>query len=138
MSGSPRLRGHHLICLHFFGGEGYSAGFVENLRDTIESIEDKGVEVSAGADDVCAACPYIKDGICSFNREAEEEIRTMDRLALQLLRLSPGENAEWEAIKDKLPAVFSRWYDANCSACRWLGACEKQPDFISLKDERES
>ncbi|HDL01563.1 MAG TPA: DUF1284 domain-containing protein, partial [candidate division Zixibacteria bacterium] len=27
-----RLRAHHLICLHFYRGEGYSEGFIENLE----------------------------------------------------------------------------------------------------------
>lgn len=30
-----RLRGHHLICLHFYRGEGYSREFVENLEDIV-------------------------------------------------------------------------------------------------------
>jgi len=51
-----RLRGHHLICLQFFRGEGYSPEFVENLAHVITNATESGALVVAGADRVCAAC----------------------------------------------------------------------------------
>lgn len=39
------LRGHHLICLHFFKGEGYDAAFVENLARVIAQTKKKGREL---------------------------------------------------------------------------------------------
>jgi hypothetical protein len=32
-----KLRGHHLICLQFFKGEGYSKIFVENAKQIVEN-----------------------------------------------------------------------------------------------------
>ena len=62
-----KLRGHHLVCLHFFRGEGYSAEYVENLTRILERVE-AGAEigVSAEADDVCGVCPSLKGGKCSY------------------------------------------------------------------------
>ena len=38
---STQLRGHHLICLQFYRGEGYSGGFVSNLQRVRDaSLED--------------------------------------------------------------------------------------------------
>lgn len=130
------MRGHHLVCLHFFGGEGYSEGFVENLLRTLVNIKQRGVAVVEGADDICAACPYLDEKVCAFNREAEAEVAGMDRLALELLEVSPGESTGWKAVRTGLPAVFGRWYQENCRACRWLGACEKDGYFIELRGER--
>ncbi len=35
------LRGHHLICLHFFPGYGYDASFVESLRNVLKRAESQ-------------------------------------------------------------------------------------------------
>lgn len=56
-----KLRGHHLICLHFFKGEGYSKAFVENLREVVKRAENRTLEIVTGGDDVCAACPELQE-----------------------------------------------------------------------------
>ena len=67
-----RLRAHHLICLHFFKGEGYTPEYVENLRFIVGRAKARErIEVVMGADDVCKPCPFLKDGICE---KGEEEI----------------------------------------------------------------
>ena len=81
------LRGHHLICLHFFRGEGYNKDFVENLRRIIEKAESEFVRVVNGADDVCKKCPYNVNGICNYSETSEEEVRELDELALNLLSI---------------------------------------------------
>ena len=60
-----KLRGHHLVCLHYFQGEGYSREFVCNLQELVHRAE-KGepVEVVVGPDDVCRACPNLRKGRC--------------------------------------------------------------------------
>ena len=84
----PKLRGHHLICLQFYRGEGYSEDFVKNLESVLEKARERGVLIVEGADDVCRSCPYLIDGKCSYKEGAEEEIRYLDMLALTLLGLS--------------------------------------------------
>jgi hypothetical protein len=68
---SLRIRGHHLICLQFFHGEGYSPEFVRILFNVIDRLArgEKGIVV-IGADDVCAACPALAKGQCARNRRA--------------------------------------------------------------------
>jgi len=46
-----KLRGHHLICLNFFRGEGYSEDFIKNIYSVMKKEK---VEIVKGADDVCA------------------------------------------------------------------------------------
>jgi len=55
-----KLRGHHLICLNFFKGEGYSEDFISNIHSV---IGEDNIEIVQGPDDVCAWCPYLKDGM---------------------------------------------------------------------------
>lgn len=74
-----RLRGHHLICLHFYRGEGYSREFVENLEDVLRGAEEgEEIEVVEDADDICRACPTLRGGKCVAAPEADTEIREMD------------------------------------------------------------
>ncbi len=117
------LRGHHLICLHFFKGEGYDAAFVENLRRVVDSTAREGVVVHSGADDVCHACPHLAGSGCNYLGGNEEEIRRLDALALKLLNLGVGAQAGWEGLEEMLPRIFPEWRSRACHKCDWLSTC---------------
>ena len=125
-----KLRGHHLICLHFFKGEGYNPEFVENLRQIIKRVEaGEEIEVHSGADDVCKMCPYLKGQKCLYDKNVENEIREMDRMAIKLLGLKKQNKITWMEIKEKFPEVFTKWSKKYCTDCGWRWACEKDEVF---------
>ena len=126
------LRGHHLICLHFFDGEGYDDAFIKNLEDTLRSAEDEDVEISSGADNVCAACLHLKEGRCMQTENADEAIREMDARALALLGLSMPGRVRWNVLQNKIPGIFPEWYLLYCTDCDWRGVCEKNDLFRGL------
>jgi hypothetical protein len=128
----PALRGHHLICLHFFNGEGYSQEFTGNLEDTLQKTEHSPVEICQGADEVCVKCPYLKDSTCHFEKNAEDDIRAMDGKALELLKLSLGCKADWKDIRNAIPGIFIEWYVSYCKDCDWITACGKNALFQRL------
>ncbi|MBL7031921.1 MAG: DUF1284 domain-containing protein [Nitrospira sp.] len=128
----PLLRGHHLICLHFFNGEGYDDAFIKNLADTLRLAEGEDVEISSGADDVCTACLYLKQGKCEQSDSADEDVRAMDAKALKLIGLSTSDMVSWKMIQDKIPRIFHEWYSLYCTDCDWREACEKNSFFIRL------
>jgi hypothetical protein len=130
----PKLRGHHLICLQFFHGEGFNAKFVDNLRMLRESTRDEPIDISAGTDDVCGKCPYLEGNACGYDERAEEEIGEMDERALRLLGVAPGSRAVWDEIREKLPRIFNEWHTVYCEACDWRGACEKDDSYRRLRD----
>ncbi|AKG91858.1 hypothetical protein GAH_00810 [Geoglobus ahangari] len=121
-----RLRGHHLICLNFFKGEGYSEDFVENLRRV---VSDSEIEVVFGADDVCERCPYLKDGVCSYSESAEEEVTELDQMAYRLLSTYPGQRTTWHEVKEKLPEIMRTWKEFACSECDWKTVCEEHEEW---------
>jgi len=127
-----RLRGHHLICLHFFHGEGYDAGFVDNLRSVMEKARAEEIRMCAGPDDVCAGCPHLREEACRYNEGAEEAVAEMDVTALRLLGMSAGEGADWGKIRKDLAPLFCEWYEVYCARCTWRRACEKDEFFRSL------
>ncbi len=128
-----RLRGHHLICLHFYKGKGYSSEFVENLNHLMREIVSDGAIVVSGADDVCSACPHLKGDVCKLSESSDAEVTGMDELALSLLNVEVGHGVNWTAIRDRLHQFIHQWHDRCCSSCQWFGLCEVKTQ-IERKD----
>ena len=126
------LRGHHLICLHFFSGEGYDAAFIDNLRKVIAAAEEGLVQVHKGADAICKNCPSLQFNSCMHNAQAEDDVLALDLLALRLLGLSYGQLVCWTDIGNVLPSIFKAWYESSCNGCGWKWACEKKTLYMEL------
>jgi hypothetical protein len=125
-----KFRGHHLICLHFFSGEGYNSEFVANLREILKRVEaGEEIEVCPGADDICKKCPYLKEDRCLYGRNTESEIREMDRTAIKFLRLKNQEGVKWEDIREKIPEILNEWSGEYCKNCAWRKVCEKTTNY---------
>ncbi|MBI4826049.1 MAG: DUF1284 domain-containing protein [Nitrospirae bacterium] len=125
----PLLRGHHLICLHFFDGEGYDEAFINNLRKILERAKDEEITISSGADDICVLCPYLKESRCLYTESSDEDVRNMDTEALALLCLSKEDKVKWDEIRNKVKRIFPNWYSSRCKECDWKDACEKNALF---------
>ncbi|HXX57794.1 MAG TPA: DUF1284 domain-containing protein [Thermodesulfovibrionales bacterium] len=129
----PRLRGHHLICLHFFHGTGYDEDFVVNLMRVTESLRHEKIEIVHGPDDVCRKCRHLERERCGYSEDADGEMERMDSLALRLLTASRGERIEWDVIRKRLPGLFSGWYESCCTGCDWRRACEQDALYRELR-----
>jgi hypothetical protein len=114
------LRGHHLICLNFFRGEGYSEEFIENLYAVIKKEK---IEIVTGADEVCRKCPYLKEGKCRNSDYTDEKIHIQDQEALRLLGFESGMIDDWKMIASKLPTIIEEWKDEFCLACGYRKVC---------------
>ena len=131
----PILRGHHLICLRFFHGEGYDKTFINNLKKIIDLAEQDVITISYGADDVCKECVYLKKGRCESSDNADKAIRKMDIKALSLLGHSDGDKVKWVEMKDNVSRIFPDWYFQYCTECEWKKACEKDDYFKQLVNQ---
>ena len=131
----PILRGHHLICLHFFHGDGYDKNFIKNLKKIIDLSEKEKVTISTGADDVCSHCVYLKQGRCKSAENADKIIQKMDIKALALLGHSDGDKMRWSELKDCVRSIFSDWYFQYCTECEWKKVCEKDDFFKQLLNQ---
>ena len=130
----PKLRGHHLVCLQFFHGEGYTAEFVENLRIIKELMQDELIQISDGSDDVCGKCAYRENDACGYGEHGDEKIREMDETALKLLKTAPGGRVSGDEIREELPRMFREWHSAYCTACEWRRVCEGDKLYRRLRD----
>ncbi|MGQ0665578.1 MAG: DUF1284 domain-containing protein [Nitrospiraceae bacterium] len=131
-SPSIRLRGHTLLCLQGFRGEGYSPEFVENmaaLHQTLTNHPESWVEVVASPDAVCAACPHQHPSGCVLNgARSEEEMIDQDHVVLQRLGLKVGSRIRWQDILEWIRnSVSGDDLPSICGNCRWLplGYCRE-------------
>jgi len=131
MSGQPpvRLRGHHLICLQFFRGEGYCTDFVENLEHVLQRAQAERVLVVDGIDHVCAACPELgSDNRCaSEDAGGESEIVRLDELAMSILDVTSGQRLSLPEARSRLEADAigaGSWRANACHGCAWEHVCE--------------
>ena len=132
-----RLRGHTILCLQGFRGEGYSPEFVANLgliHRRLAEHPEQSVEVLDSPDVVCAACPHRQPVGCTLNgTDSEAEMRAQDRHVLALLGLTAGQRLRWGDILDRIRAsVRGDDLPAICGTCRWLplGYCRDGIDRL--------
>lgn len=141
-----RLRGHTLLCLQGFRGEGYSPGFVANMAAIHQSLcnqPEATVQVVASPDAVCSACPHQQESAgCTLNGEpSEADMIHQDRVVLGRLGLKAGDHLSWQEILaristsmrgDDLPSI--------CGRCRWLslGYCHEGIDRLHSSIRKRS
>ena len=116
---SVELRGHHLICLHFFKGEVLGQKFAEKMREMLSLLEKNSVKVIEGIDELCKVCPMFKEGKCEY----EDEVKEMDRKALELLNLKVGDTISWREVKERVGQVIDKWKEMYCNTCEYRRYC---------------
>ena len=89
-----KLRAHHGMCLAFFEGKGYSAGFTAHMARILEYLEQENptVTVVAEADCICGGCPHLANGIC----ENAALVQGYDRQVLSLCGMEEHSISDWE------------------------------------------
>lgn len=128
-----KVRGHHLICLNFFSGEGYDEDFVRNLEQVVSELKS-GVtfQIVYGSDDICYRCPNLKNNKCYYKEDSDEGILRMDMVALDLLKVRIGQRLRWDEIEVNIAKVLRKWKSLYCNLCEWRYVCEKKDKFNSL------
>lgn len=115
------MRAHHLLCLDQFRGLGYSPFFIANLARVQRMLAEPWavVQLTAGPDAICAACPFLDGAACGRGADAADR----DRLVLSRLGLAPGTPLSWAVLKEVFKAAFPPAARlAACAGCTWLTA----------------
>ena len=124
-----RLRGHNLLCIQGFVGKGYSPEFVANMTRVVEALGDAApVTVIDAPDDLCAACPNLKESACALHGVGTERgIVHQDRDVMSRLEITAGATLTWGEIVSRIAAaVQPDDLDDICGTCPWLplGHCK--------------
>lgn len=94
-----KIRPHHLNCMPRFIGKGYSENFCKNMAQIKAQIENgEPYELVYEADDICAHCPNLVNGVCKDN----DKVLRYDRLSINEKDISK-----------------------ICFDCKWYEICKK-------------
>lgn len=118
------LRGHHLLCLQGFQGFGYDEDFVKNMDEINQArkLDDTTISITNEADDICKACPNLKNNLCE-NYAQNERIISMDNEVLS--KLNPVREYNSADLFKKVENTFNSKEKVNniCSKCMWHEEC---------------
>ncbi|MGE3154343.1 MAG: DUF1284 domain-containing protein [Nitrospiraceae bacterium] len=139
-----RLRGHTLLCLQGFRGEGYSPEFVANMaaiHQALTQSHGSQIEVIAAPDVICAACPHRQPTGCRANGERSEEVMIeQDHVVMRRLGLNVGDRLRWGDLLDRIRnSIDGDELPAICGNCRWLrlGYCREGINRLRRAVEHE-
>lgn len=124
------LRGHHLICLVAFQGEGYSEAFAVNfkkLQKTYLGKPKEKVKVIAGPDMACKKCPHLSMHTCISPTDGpNSRIIALDKKTFKMLKIKPGIYVIGE-LHQRLRRLTKPSLHSFCSHCSWYGKtpCQK-------------
>ena len=118
------LRGHHLLCLKGFQGYGYDENFVMNMTEINSKRKEPDTTISLKdqPDDICSACPNLKDGICEDENQ-NKRIISMDREVLK--KLDPSKEYGSIELFNKMDEIFNTQESVSkiCFNCKWSEKC---------------
>ena len=124
------LRGHHLLCLLGYHGQGYSPQHQEEMwvvKHRLHYFPETWVQGKAAPDGVCQVCPWLREEGCFLQeRPREGSVVSLDRRVLARLGLDGAR--PWQEV---LGRVRERVRAADlpdiCSPCPWLktGLCQE-------------
>lgn len=123
-----KLRPHHINCLFFYEGKGYSKQFVENMDDIVGHLKkypEQIISLEKQNDRLCGACPNLKENVCI----SSDKIANLDQATLENYGLKEHELYSFQEIKEKIYKNYS--YEAFhliCSHCEWYksGVCTEE------------
>lgn len=135
-----RLRPHHLLCVQGYRGKGYDAAFCANMARIARALDRDPtlpVIVTEGPDDICAACPHLKDGRCTWQElgggggvgqqpvHPDVLVREHDAALLRAFRLADGDVVTIRAVRERVTSnpEIRRVVTHYCETCPWVLDC---------------
>jgi len=131
------LRGHHLLCLLAFSGEGYSPSFEAAFCRLAEAYarSETMIDLVIGPDQACRACPHLGLAGCTSPADGpEESVAALDREVLAILSLTPGRH-QAGAIHQRLARTTPDDLHGCCRRCSWHGHTRCQEIIIERSAE---
>lgn len=127
-----KLRAHHGMCLAFFEGKGYSAGFTAHMAQILEYLEQENptVTVVAEADCICGGCPNLTDGHCRKAALVEH----YDKAVLALCGMGEHSSLPWRKFAARVAEyILSQGRRSEiCGGCQWSSICKEKEALYRL------
>ncbi len=120
-----KIRPHHGMCLAYFEGKGYSQGFVHHMGEVLALLEEGAVvEMTVEGDNICSACPNLKDGVC----ETADQVAAYDRAVLSFCNLQEKEQLEFSEFTQRVQKMILETgkREEICGDCQWNEICSSR------------
>ena len=120
-----KLRPHHLLCISFFEGKGYSDEFVDQMSSTIQELEKNPlVQLVEGADQLCESCPNNSN----HHNNCMEKAGRYDEAVRSLCDLSSECILNWFLLQEKVSENIlqtGKLFEV-CGDCEWYSICSSK------------
>ena len=118
------IRAHHLLCMKYFKGKGYSKEFVSNFDEVIKKLEDNPViKVINYPDIICGSCFHNLGGKCIKKPNSENKVRKKDDTIMNYLGISLNQEMRAEDVKSLVDLRLDKLRE-TCKDCEWLKYCD--------------
>ena len=128
MSELYKLRPHHILCIMFFEGKGYSEDFVENMYAVKERLSDNLQQIipTVNEDIICTVCPNNNNGVCV----SQEKVCGFDRKVLDLCGAAENTPILLSEITDSAikNIIEKNLLKTVCGSCEWNYICLAKAD----------
>jgi hypothetical protein len=120
-----RLRGHHLLCMLTYQGEGYSPAFTANFDAVVKRIAlGEAIEVIEGPDDICSCLLLEKpDAHCLNESVIARDALALDQIKNEGLNSQTGLKLTAQHLAKLRTAFANNSIRAACEGCEWHGLC---------------
>ena len=117
------LRPHHLLCVKFYVGKGYSKEFCDNMASLIDRLNSgETVTLVKGKDDLCAHCPHCINSICATKEKSD----AFDQRVLTGVSLAYGTVRDYSQLKRLTDyMIATKVINGICKECNWLDLCQQ-------------
>jgi hypothetical protein len=114
------LRPHHINCIFFYKGIGYSKDFTEGMDDILNLVKEEPntkIKLIVNCDDLCTNCPNKQsDNVCI----TKEKVDTLDYNTLQIYNLKENQEYTFNEIINTIYKDFDKnKLQDICSTCNW-------------------
>ena len=118
------IRAHHLLCMRYFKGKGYSKGFVSNFYEIIKKLNDNPtIKVINYPDIICSPCPHNVNNKCvKKGPDHETEVKEKDEIIMERLGLKLNQELKIKEVRELVNSNLTK-LRVTCKDCEWLRYC---------------
>lgn len=118
-----KIRYHHLLCINYFKGYGYSDEFIKNMYEIISNLKKENkLELTTSSDDICKACPNLINGICKDKEKTDRyDLNVKNKLIHSNIDLSSYDELNNYIVTNILPTR-----ESICGDCQWKDLCKNK------------
>ncbi|MEF9959269.1 MAG: DUF1284 domain-containing protein [Niameybacter sp.] len=123
-----KLRPHHINCIFFYEGRGYSQKFVENMDQVVAYLLEhfeQNIILEKSIDHLCKDCPNLVEAVC----KNDSKIELLDKETLKQYNLQEQQVYTFKEIVENIYSHYNEHtFSKICSSCEWYkqGVCSKE------------